>query len=221
MARPRWCSAMRARSTRWFTRWLRVRSHGPHSARPCHASRARRPASNLYSHYVLRAAVLTGPLLLLHGELRARAAPDIFRWRGVQPRCARLLRGTAHRIALPSLPQVWSGLRLRAGAEHLAARPRRRWPPPRSARSRACRAPRQVAAGAAGARSVGARAPSSLRLCGGERPARGLRVACGRVHARSHARSRHACVAASRASSSSRSPARPATSCRVGPRVVV
>jgi hypothetical protein len=65
---------------------------------------------------VLRAAVLTGPLLLRHGELRARAAPDIFGWRGVRPRCARLLRGTAHRIARPFLPQVWSGLHLCAGA---------------------------------------------------------------------------------------------------------
>ena len=54
--------------------------------------------------------VLTGPLLLRHGELRARAAPDVFGWRGARPRCARLLRVSAHRIALPALPQVWSHL---------------------------------------------------------------------------------------------------------------
>jgi hypothetical protein len=44
------CSAMRARSTRCFTHWLRVRSRGPHSTRPCYASHARRSASHFSSH---------------------------------------------------------------------------------------------------------------------------------------------------------------------------
>ena len=51
----------------------------PQSALRPPVPRVARPTPGLefYSHYVLRAAVLTGPLLLRHGELRARAAPDI------------------------------------------------------------------------------------------------------------------------------------------------
>ena len=52
MARSRWCSAMRARSARCFAHSAGAQRRGPHSARPCHASHARRPASNFYSHYV-------------------------------------------------------------------------------------------------------------------------------------------------------------------------
>jgi hypothetical protein len=95
----------------------------PHSALHSPVLRVARPTlclSLLLSLCVL-GAVLTGPLLLRHGELRARAAADIFGWRGVQPRCARLSRGWAHRIRLPSLPQVGVAFFARAGATYGAA----------------------------------------------------------------------------------------------------
>ena len=189
MARSRWCSAMRARSARCFTHWLQVRSRTPHSTRPCYASHARRSASHFSSHYACArcCAVRT---VAAQAWRAPRTSSSRYLW---MARCAAALRatfawlGSPYPSPFPSagrsglLCACWSDLWSRSWQGG-----RRRWPPARSARSRASRAPRRVAAGPAGPRTTGAHAPSSLRLCGVGRPALSRRASSTRL--RTHAR---------------------------------
>jgi hypothetical protein len=79
-------------------------------------------------------------------------------------RCEAALRapfawlGSPGRAPCPSAGLEWPSLRAGVTWRRSWQRSRRRWTPARSARSRARRAPRRVAAGPAGPRSTGARA---------------------------------------------------------------
>ena len=150
---------MRTRSTRCFTHWLRVRSRAMHSTRACYASHARRSASHFSSYYAcsVRADRTAAP--------PAWRAPRTSSTRSLRMvRCEAALRapfawlGSPGRAPCPSAGLEWPSLRAGVTWRRSWQRSRRRWTPARSARSRARRAPRRVAAGPAGPRSTGARA---------------------------------------------------------------
>ena len=162
MARSRWCSAMRARSARCFAHSAGAQ---PRSALRSPVPRVARPTPGLELLFSLR---VRSPCCA-----DRTAAPPA--WRAPRTsstrligmaRCAAALRAPFAWLGSPSLsPFPSAGLEwpsLRAGATWRRSwqHGRRRWPPARSARSRARRAPRRVAAGPAGPRSTSARARS-------------------------------------------------------------